>query len=73
MSEERKAFIRLIDATATLTNIDNVSNYFRTQGDWDRVKTTIREARKLLNLVKCGHCGKTKVKSEPCTCDPKET
>lgn len=73
MSEERKAFIRLIDATAKLTNIDNVSNYHRTQGDWDRVKTMIREARELLKLVKCGHCSRTKVKSEPCICDPKET
>ena len=73
MSDEIKAFIRLIDATATLTNIDNQHNYHRTQGDWDRVKTIIREARKLLKLVKCGHCCKTKVKSKPCNCDPKET
>jgi len=41
----------LVEAAKILTNFDNTSAYFRKQGDWDRVKTRIRELEKVLKSL----------------------
>jgi len=41
----------LVEATKTLTNFDNTPAYFRKHGDWDRVKTRIRELEHILKLL----------------------